>query len=285
MHTQADSPAQVAARPETGGLPTLVIIGAQKCGTSALWYYLRHHPDASVSTPKELDFFLLRGNWGKGVAWYKSQFDGSKPVRVDASPNYTAHPIHLGVMPRMADVLPDAKLIYLVRDPIDRMAAQWVHNYAIGRHGGELSELVRPQSTYVVRSLYASQIEMALAHYPTDRILVLDQRDLRSEREQTLRRIFTFAGLDPDFTHEAFGRERHKTDRMRITSPLGHQAQKVLPARLFRYAENLPPMKMPVPVPDVRSALPHDTFQLLRDDAKRFSELTGLDTTHWSVWT
>src|SRR5688572_29905885 len=80
-----------------GGLPNLIVIGAQKCGTSGLHYYLGLHPDVSVSEPKELNFFIAERNWPRGLDWYRSRLDQSAAVRVDASPNYTAYPQHRGV--------------------------------------------------------------------------------------------------------------------------------------------------------------------------------------------
>src|SRR5687767_12965591 len=122
------SPAQ--AGEQARGLPNLVVIGAQKCGTSGLHYYLGLHPEISTSEPKELNFFIAERNWPRGLDWYRSRFDGAAKVRVDASPNYSAYPQHTGVPERMADVIPSARLLYMVRDPIDRIAAHWVHNYS-----------------------------------------------------------------------------------------------------------------------------------------------------------
>src|SRR5919106_4193832 len=100
-----------------GALPTFVIIGAQKCGTTALHSYLSRHPEVSMSRPKELDFFVEGANWEKGVDWYRSRFDGAAKARGESSPNYTAHPMLAGVPERMAELVPDAKLIFMVRDP------------------------------------------------------------------------------------------------------------------------------------------------------------------------
>ena len=133
-------PAERRAAPveATGALPNLIVIGAQKCGTSGLHYYLGLHPEISISNPKELNFFIAERNWPRGLDWYRAQFDATAPVRVEASPNYTAYPQHKGVPERMAEVVPDARLIYIVRDPIERIAAHWVHNYSKGRHQGDL---------------------------------------------------------------------------------------------------------------------------------------------------
>ena len=160
------------------------MIGAQKCGTSVLHYYLSLHPEVSMSKPKELNFFIEERNWPRGVDWYKAHFDAEARVRGEASPNYTAFPQHEGVPERMASVVPDAKLIYMVRDPLERIAAHWVHNYAKRREKGTLAEtLTHPNTSYVTRSMYAMQLERFLAHYSKENVLVFQQSELRTQAD------------------------------------------------------------------------------------------------------
>ena len=70
-------------------LPNLIIIGAMKCGTSALHRYLGLHPEISMSDEKELNFFIEGMNWEKGLAWYESMFTGKAKVHGESSPDYT----------------------------------------------------------------------------------------------------------------------------------------------------------------------------------------------------
>ena len=149
-----------------GALPNLVVIGAQKCGTSGLHYILGVHPEISMSSPKELNFFVAERNWPRGVEWYREHFDPEAAVRGESSPNYTTYPHHLGIPERMHEVVPGAKLIFLVRDPLERIAAHWVHNYAKRRERGDLREtLLHPNTTYVLRSKYHAQLRQFLNHY------------------------------------------------------------------------------------------------------------------------
>ncbi len=186
-------------RRAAGALPNLIIIGAQKCGTSGLHYHLGLHPEVSMSKPKELNFFIEERNWPRGEDWYRRHFDPEAKVRGEASPNYTAFPQHVGVPERMASVVPDAKLIYLLRDPLERIAAHWVHNFAKRREKGTLAEtLSHPNTSYLQRSQYAMQLQQFLNHFPREQIMILDQEDFRKDRADTLRRVFEFAGADPD---------------------------------------------------------------------------------------
>ena len=159
-----------------GALPNLVVIGAQKCGTSGLHYQLGLHPEIWMSRPKELNFFIEERNWSRGEDWYRAYFDARAKVRGESSPNYTAYPQHLGVPERMRTLIPEAKLIYVVRDPLERIAAHWVHNFAKRREKGDLrATLTHANTSYVMRSQYHMQLQQFLGHYPFEQTLVIEQ--------------------------------------------------------------------------------------------------------------
>src|SRR5204862_290420 len=160
-------------------------------------------------------------NWPRGTEWYAPHFEPRANVRGESSPCYTAYPQHQGVAERMHATVPDARLIYLVRDPLERIAAHWVHNYAKRRERGDLrATLLHPQTSYVARSRYHMQLEQFLRFYDRERLVVIEQDELRLEREATLRRVFEFIGVDPDFTHPRFREERHQTSRKLRSSRL-----------------------------------------------------------------
>ena len=282
-----------AGSPTRGALPNLVVIGAQKCGTSVLHYYLSLHPEVSMSRPKELNFFIEERNWPRGVDWYRAQFDADARVRGEASPNYTAYPQHEGVPERMHSVVPGARLIYLVRDPLERIAAHWVHNYAKRREKGTLAEtLAHPNTSYVTRSLYAMQLERFLAHYPREQVLVLQQSELRHRRIETLRRVFEFLGVDAEFNHPRFEQERHKTAGKTRATRLAVRLERMgrsrrgrmLPANFWLVLDDRLPLRRQIKRPDVRAALPPETLAELRADAERLRELTGRDFSNWKIW-
>ena len=288
----AEAPANGASA-AAGALPNLIIIGAQKCGTSGLHYHLGLHPEISMSRPKELNYFIEERNWPRGEEWYRRHFDPQAKVRGEASPNYTAFPQHMGVPERMAQVVPDAKLIYVLRDPLQRIAAHWVHNYAKRREKGTLAEtLSHPNTSYLQRSQYAMQLQQFLNHYPSEQIMILDQEDFRKDRTDTLRRVFEFAGADPDFSHPGFERERHSTSRKTRATKLAVRMEKasksrwgrVIPPKMWFALDERLPMKKAIDRPDVRLALTDEALRALRDDAERMRELAGRPFRDWSIW-
>jgi hypothetical protein len=192
-----------------GALPNLVVIGGLKCGTTSLHHYLNLHPEVAMSRPKELNFFVAELNWELGADWYASHFDRGAAVRGESSPHYTNLPRFQGVAERMGEVLGDgARLIYMVRDPIDRMLSHYLHNVGGGYESRPLDEaLADPGSAYVARSRYAMQAAPFLERFGAERLLIVTREELAGEREATVRRVFEFAGVDPEFRSEQFERE------------------------------------------------------------------------------
>ena len=195
-------------------LPNLLVIGAAKCGTTSLHEYLNAHPEISMSREKELDFFVAEKNWGRGVGWYEAQFEDA-PARGESSVSYTAFPEYRGVPERIGEALPEARLIYLVRDPVERIVSHFLH-HSIRNPGSSLDELASSDlgRRLLDVSRYWTQLSRYLEHFPPEQILVVDTDDLRARRRETLQRIFAFVGVDPSFRSWSFRRKHNvKTGR------------------------------------------------------------------------
>jgi hypothetical protein len=275
-----------------------VVIGAQKCGTTSLHYYLDQHPEISMARAKELNFFVARGTWTKGLDWYAAQFDAGAPVRGESSPAYTNYPVHGGVPARMHSVVPNAKLVFLARDPIERIVSQYVHDYSAGKVDRPLAEVLADGISthpYVLRSRYFLQLEQYLAFFPREQILVLAQEDLLNDRPPTMRQVFEFLEVDDSFYHPKFEQLKHRTsnDRRRKTR-LGRAvslAARELTARFHppRWiawkAERLLvfPLSRRIERPVVGGALTEQLAAELGDDANRLRELTGKEFASWSL--
>jgi hypothetical protein len=225
-----------------------------KCGTSALHYYLDLHPDIAMSHPKELNFFVDRfdparelgpddpgelarrgrrtGNWRRGVDWYSSHFDAGRPVRGEASPVYSS-PGFPAVAERMAEVIPEARLVYMIRDPVERMIAHYIHLRSLGVERRELvAALTAPSNVYLARSRYHSNLVPFLERFDRERILVLRQEDLLRRRKETMRSVFGFAGVEDSFWSERMTRERNITAGKGMGTRLLWRLQKMPAMRL-----------------------------------------------------
>lgn len=234
--------------------PNLIIIGAMKSGTSSLRWYLDQHPDIAMA-PGGLNFFIAERNWGRGAAWYQEHFAGPQRIQGDCSPRYANYPIHRDVPERMAALVPRARLLYLVRDPIERLVSHYLHNTAHGSEARGLADALEALegNEYVERGRYFAQLERFLPYY-RDALLILFHEDLRDRRLATLRRVFEFLDVEPSFASDRFAVERHRT------------------------ADKFP---RPVARPRLPAALGRRLADLYRPDLSRLGELTGRDLRHW----
>jgi hypothetical protein len=197
-------------------LPTILIIGAQKGGTTSLHEYLAEHPDVGPSAIKEIQYFS--NNSFRSLTWYRAHFprEGVFPHALESSPYYLFHPC---APVRVRAVLPDIKLIVLLRDPVERAHSHHNMERAEGREPldfptavaredqrlageeerlrsdpGYLSFAYQNQS-YVARGMYAKQLERWYEHFRREQILVLASDDLFADPEGTLHRVQDWLGL------------------------------------------------------------------------------------------
>jgi hypothetical protein len=193
-------------------LPNLIIIGGLKCGTTSIHHYLGLHPEVQMSKPKELNFFVSELNWDLGLDWYRGRFDDRFEVRGESSPHYTNLPRFEGVAERIQTHCPEAKLLYMVRDPIKRILSHWVHAKGAGYESGEIEDVLsRPDTAYVQRSMYWMQLQPYLQRFDREQIELISSEELQADRHATMRKAFRFVGVDEDFTHEQFDREWEKS--------------------------------------------------------------------------
>ena len=281
-------------RTAKGALPNLIVIGGLKCGTTSLHHYLNLHPQIAMSRPKELNFFVAELNWELGEDWYRSHFAAQAPVRGESSPHYTNRPRFEGVGERMRATLgPGARLVYMVRHPIDRLLSHYLHNVGGGYEHRDLAAAVaNPQSAYVQRGLYAFQLEPYLEAFETDRVLVVSREELARERDATVRRVFAHAGVEPSFTSPEFDREWEtgsgkgsggfrlldRAVRMPGLRALDRNFDR-LPERLRWLVERVvhDPQSGEAPKPELDQELRERLAGLFRPDAARLAEMTRRD--------
>jgi len=175
-----------------------------KGGTTSLWSYLREHPQVFLTSPKEPHFFTQggRGTWDRGIPWYEGLFDGAHAAtaRGEASASYTLWPEYDGVPDRIAHTVPTMKLIYLVRNPIERLRSHYIHNVRRGNERRPFADVLIEDSPYLAGSSYTTQLERYLEYFQPHQILVITSENLRFDRIASLQRVFSFLGVDCEFT-------------------------------------------------------------------------------------
>jgi len=188
----------VGSPPVTGRLPTFYVIGAMKSGTTSLHRAVAEHPSVFMSTPKELHYFVEDRNWSRGVEWYAEQFAGANGATAvgEASVTYTQMPFRTGVPERMSALTPDARIVYLVRHPIERMLSHYRFNLGVGRETRPMMAAFERRSNYRAFSQYATQLRCYLDHFPREQLLVLAAERFFSDPESTVRRIWAHIGVE-----------------------------------------------------------------------------------------
>ena len=283
---------QARAHGREGALPNLIIIGGLKCGTTSLHHYLNLHPEIAMSRPKELNFFVSELNWPLGRDWYAGHFDPSARIRGESSPHYTNRPSFNGVPGRMRELLgSDVRLVYVVRDPIDRMLSHYLHNVGGGYEDRSLADaLSDPESSYVARSRYFFQVDPYLEEFGAERVHIVGREELKADRPGTMRRTFGFLGVDPNFTSEQFERE-WETGVAKTGSRFRLMDRAVrlpglraidrnfdrLPESLRWLAERVvhDPDRGEVAKPEVPDSLRRHLVELFRDDTADLERLAG----------
>jgi hypothetical protein len=214
-------------------LPSLLVIGAQRAGTTLLFYHLRRHPDisgprgvgTSVAWGKELHFFDER--FTNGLDWYRSFFplEAYRDVRrrfrrdlvgCEGTPYYLFHP---AVPERVAATLPNARLVALLRNPVERAYSHYQLMRRSGREKLSFGDAIEAEEerlagerervladpgfrarhhrdhSYVARGLYAEQLERWFAHFPREQVLVVRAEDLRARPAEIFAQVLRFAGV------------------------------------------------------------------------------------------
>jgi len=270
--------------------PQLFIIGAQRSGTTSLSALLDQHPAIVLSAPKEPDFFSV--NWDKGLDWYRARFARLDATLIDASVSYTMAKHQPGsddlpdTVPRLIkQTVPDARFIYLVRDPGDRCHSAYWHDVRAGRESRSIREAVEQHAYYTMASYYHRQISAFLRHFPLDRFLIVRFEHFTRDPLAIARSCCRFAGLADDdfefrwlepknqsFLYSNFGQLLRGVlgeDRLKLASRLASNA---LPSMLHPYAKRL----VSRTVPDLTTKDRAWLAQHFAADAQAFAQLTGV---------
>lgn len=219
-------------------VPDFVIIGCQRGGTSSLYRYLGLHPDVSPSLRKETEYFTAK--FSEGEAWYRAHFPlalrhrlaavlGKRRLTFEATPDYLLDP---RAAERCHALLPDARIVVMLREPGERALSQFHHNVRLGletetfgkaieleesRISADLAEIAENPVTsatafrrysYLTRGDYAEQLQRWFDLYPRDRFLILESEEFFSDPDRVLGKVLSFVGArrwsPPEFRNYSY---------------------------------------------------------------------------------
>ncbi|MGB5897575.1 MAG: sulfotransferase domain-containing protein [Geitlerinemataceae cyanobacterium] len=291
-------------------LPNFLIIGAAKAGTTTLYEYLCRHPQIFMSTPKEPEFFARDENYARGIDWYSSLFDNAQPHQIcgEASTIYTRSPQFPHTAARIAQHIPQAKLIYLMRHPVDRAYSHYVQRIKTAQNkkeklevGETFEERIERESFFIDSSNYVLQIEQYLRFFQPESFLFLLMKDVTSNSAETLKQVCRFLEIDDTIdllNPAAITANQAKTHetwfvRSRMTAPLKRipgvsQVASALPQNVrdlaYNFLNNLPYKskikKKYVPTPmlaETRQKL----LETFREPNQQLAQFLDRDLSRW----
>jgi len=276
-----------SVRGEPGPLPTFLIIGAAKAGTTTLSDYLATFPDVFIPPRKEIHYFTKFPD--RGDDWYREQFAAGAGARAigEASPSYL---FRLWAHERMAALLPDVKLVAIFRHPVDRAYSHYWYWRSLGEITASFEEMIDREINgrkgafpLLAISRYMQQIDHLLQFYPRESLLVLLLDDLRADPDATTRQLCEFLGL----AHVPMPEEEAKNVAMEFRSiRLFHlmrrwKAWGRLPFNLASKLDALNRKKLIYPpmTPTIRRTM----LDNLALDNEAFARWLGRDLSDWSV--
>jgi len=206
-------------------LPDFLIIGAQKCGTTSLYTYLMQHPSVGTAFEKEVRYF--NDHYENGVDWYKAHFptnsyrylmsrrESATLITGEGEPSYLPNPI---VPQRVHDLIPDVKLIVMLRNPVDRAYSHYQHRFSRGRElrtfedvvkadreklkngwdnlpTGDYKSLGHLHYSYLPRGFYVDQIRSWMTVFPKEQFLIIRAEDFFIDTQAIYRDVLDFLCL------------------------------------------------------------------------------------------
>jgi hypothetical protein len=280
-------------------LPTFIVVGAQKSGTSTIYAAMREHPSVLAADWQEVHFFNSDRFYGKGLKAYARQFRAKKQFSCvgEVTPGYMISP---DVPARIARDIPGCKIVFCLRDPLERAYSAWRMQIWKGVELDDFSTAIRADEKYLDHSRYHFHISKYLEQFPREDILIMWFEDLKADSQGFLSDLFTFVGAPateiPVPARENVGGAPRRRIITRIlnsayrarnylqTTPFGPLVDNMIVDRAARRLRNAIVVRNRTSERSVAGPSPEDIsyfVEQLQDDIDALSSLTGRDLSHW----
>jgi len=286
-------------------LPNFIIVGAPKAGTTSLYHYLTEHPQVFMSTPKEINFFSREEIEAQGLFYndfkaknlneYEKLFASVTDEKAvgEASVSYLFYP---GVPAKIKEILPDVKIIILLRDPVERGFSHYLMDYKLGLVDIPYREIIHKTNNhknqnlyyqqYVELGFYYEQVKRYLDLFGHEKVKIYFQEDLRTDSKNTILDLYEFLGIDKSFMsniereHNVFSMPKNKLIRTlyafyllrSLLSTLIPKALKDKIENLFFERKQKPKLEQ-----EARDYL----WDLYRNNIFELERLIGKDLSYW----
>ena len=178
-------------------LPDFIIIGAMKSATSTLHNQLSAQPGIFMSTPKEPNFFSDDEIYNQSLDWYTALFSDADTEQIcgESSTHYTKLPDYPETIQRLKAAIPQPKLIYVMRHPIDRLVSHYMHQWSEGVISCDINQAIDRYPELIDYSCYGMQITPYFEAFGSKSVLPLFFEGLKANKNKTLNRVGEFIGL------------------------------------------------------------------------------------------
>lgn len=267
-----------------------IIIGAQKSGTTSLSYHLMQHPMVCFCSNKEPDFFD-KLDWDKNVSSYHALYrpDNNEQKWGEGSTRYTMMPEVLGTEDRIYAYNPKMKLIYLMRDPVERAISQYAHRLVRKRVLSSLEEELEVHPSYLNRSKYHLQIMPYINRFGRDLVYINTFEQFIMNPQLVMTEVAQFIGIDASFYNSNYAFERKNQSAKRKILPdfgksalfkpikqIGHKLPKGVRDTLLNLLGNSIDSK-----PDFPAQIKSDFYQQTLSDRAQIEQLLQRELVEW----
>jgi hypothetical protein len=273
-------------------LPNFLVIGAAKSGTSSVHSYLQAHPQVFTPKLKEINFFAYDGPESSGHYWAKTEQayerhfeDAGGAIAIgEVTPSYLTSRVAPDNIRRM---LPQVKLIAILRNPVDRAYSAYLMSRRTGRTALDLDAAFSSDAAgYITQGRYSTYLQRYYDRFDRRQIKVLRFEDLTSDSRAVTTELYRFLGVDSSFEPPAKVHNKGYVPRSQTLNAIAHSRlvrrvlKPMLPARVMEWARNVRSINARQPdelPPQIRAKL----AEYYRDDILRLQELTEVD---FSIW-
>lgn len=269
-----------------------MMIGAQKCGTTSIAAQLAAHPQICFCAEKEPGYFHKTADWRAGLDGYHSLYQ-PRPGQLlgEASTFYTFFPEFRGTAERLYEYNPALKLIYVMRQPVERIISHYTHNLVreIDTRPPDAAVLQTPD--YLNRSRYAVQIRPYLELFGPENVLLLLFEEYKSDQIAALHRIAGFLDIDPapfdgtDTTpqHQSVGQPYLRSEALRnfTHTDVFQKMRGMVPAAIRQPIRHKLLSNKIEAKPEFSPGLRRDLWRLLEDDVRTIEEMLGRRLDEW----
>ncbi len=278
----------------------IFIVGAPKAGTTSLHYYLNEHPEILMSSVKEPDFFSDKEIVDQGLYYgttrintsqkYHNLFQEKKDAKIfgESSVSYLFYP---EVPKRIKEYNTDAKIIIMLRNPVDRAFSHYLMDFRLGLLSDEFEDVFNKKEglkfqQYFLLGNYYSQVKRYYAEFSKENVHIIWYSDFKKDAEKEIQKVFKFIGIDLDYkvnfetVHNSFSMPKNKIIR-KIYSViwLRKLLSFLLPSTFVRFTKSTLFKKRIKPKITTESSKTFTEYYL--DDICKLEELLSINLSEW----